>query len=120
MGHELTASFGIDHARTLAIIAPSHYKFNFESKKEKLAQYGVRVWGIATGTLDEKAHAAIEKTEAFFHSLGIDTKLSQYTDNYKGTAQNISKRFNDRGWAGLGENRNLKPSDVEKIVEMSY
>ena len=120
MGHELTASFGIDHARTLAIIAPSHYKFNFESKKEKLAQYGVRVWGIATGTLDEKAHAAIEKTEAFFHSLGIDTKLSQYTAEYKGTAQNISKRFNDRGWAGLGENRNLKPSDVEKIVEMSY
>ena len=38
MGHELTALFGIDHARTLAIITPSHYKFNFETKKEKLAQ----------------------------------------------------------------------------------
>lgn len=34
MGHELTAYFGIDHARTLAIIAPSHYRYNFEDKKE--------------------------------------------------------------------------------------
>jgi len=120
MGHELTASFGIDHARTLAIIAPSHYKYNFESKKEKLAQYGERVWKITTGSSDEKARAAIEKTEAFFNSLGVDTKLSKYTADFKGTAQHISKRFSERGWAGLGEKRSLKPSDVEKIVEMSY
>ena len=33
MGHELTALFGIDHARTLAIIGPSHYTYNFEKKK---------------------------------------------------------------------------------------
>ncbi|WP_372793817.1 iron-containing alcohol dehydrogenase, partial [Lutibacter sp.] len=38
MGHELTALFGIDHARTLAIITESHYTYNLESKKEKLAQ----------------------------------------------------------------------------------
>jgi len=120
MGHELTAKFGIDHARTLAIIAPSHYKYSFENKKEKLAQFGERVWGINVGTLDEKAHAAIDKMEAFFQSLGIDTKLSKYTEDYKGTAQNISKRFTDRGWAKLGERQSLKPSDVEKIVEMSY
>ena len=120
MGHELTAQFGIDHARTLAIIAPNHYKFNFENKKSKLAQYGERVWGITAGTLDDKAHAAIEKTVAFFHSLGVDTKLSDYTRTYEGTAQNISKRFTDRGWIGLGERQSLKPSDVEKIVEMSY
>ena len=31
IGHELTALFGIDHARTLAVIVPSHYKFNFET-----------------------------------------------------------------------------------------
>lgn len=120
IGHELTAQFGIDHARTLAIIAPNHYTYNIENKKEKLAQYGERVWGINKGTLDEKAHEAIEKTVTFFHSLGIDTKLSEYTDAYKGTAQNISERFTKRGWARLGERQSLKPSDVEKIVEMSY
>lgn len=120
MGHELTAQFGIDHARTLAIIAPNHYTYNLESKKEKLAQYGERVWGITHGNSAEKATAAIEKTVAFFHSLDVDTRLSEYTADYQGIAESISKRFTDRGWAGLGERQNLKPSDVEKIVEMSY
>tara|TARA_R110002051_G_scaffold137916_2_gene210515 strand:+ start:20117 stop:21274 length:1158 start_codon:yes stop_codon:yes gene_type:complete len=119
MGHELTALFGIDHARTLAIVAPSHYKYNFEAKKEKLAQYGERVWNITEGSVDDKAYAAIEKTEAFFHELGIDTKLSDYTKEYEGTAEEISKRFTDRGWK-LGEHQALLPEDAEKIVRMAY
>ena len=120
MGHELTALYGIDHARTLAVIAPSHYRYNFESKKEKLAQYAERIWHITEGSLEEKAHAGIAKTEAFFQSLDIQTTLSEYTKDYEGTAEIIAKRFTERGWMGLGERRNLKPSDVEKIVVMSY
>ncbi|XMO86233.1 iron-containing alcohol dehydrogenase [Algibacter sp. AS12] len=120
IGHELTALFGIDHARTLAVIAPSHYKFNFEAKKEKLAQYGERVWNITEGSTDDKAYAAIEKTVGFFHELGIDTKLSDYTKDYEGTAEEISKRFTDRGWSGLGEHQSLSPDKVEKIVKMAY
>lgn len=120
MGHELTALFGIDHARTLAIIAPSHYRYNFEAKKEKLAQYGKRVWGINEGTTEEIANAAIAKTEDFFHSMEIKTTLAEYTDAYQGTAEKIAKRFTERGWLGLGEHKTLSPSDVQKIVEMSY
>ena len=120
MGHELTALFGIDHARTLAVIAPSHYKFNFEAKKDKLAQYAERVWNITEGSIDDKAYAAIEKTVAFFHELGIDTKLSDYTKDYEGTAEIISKRFTDRGWLGLGEHQSLSPMNVEDIVKMAY
>ncbi|MBV5282452.1 MAG: iron-containing alcohol dehydrogenase [Paludibacter sp.] len=120
MGHELTALFGIDHARTLAIIAPSHYRYNIETKKEKLAQYAERVWGVTEGTTEEKAKAGIDKTEDFFHSLGIKTKLSEYTSDYSGTAEIVSKRFTDRGWLGLGEHRKLAPADAAKIIEMSY
>jgi len=120
MGHELTALFGIDHARTLAIITPSHYTYNFENKKEKLAQYAERVWGVTEGTLDEKAKTGIEKTKAFYNSLGIKTSLSEYTSEYKGTAEIISKRFTERGWKGLGERQDVTPSDVEKIVTMAY
>lgn len=120
MGHELTALFGIDHARTLAILAPNHYRYNFETKKGKLTQYAERVWNVTDGTDDEKAKAAIEKTEEFFHSLGIKTKLSEYTKDYAGTADEIAKRFEERGWKGLGEHGSLKPEDAKKIVEMSY
>lgn len=120
MGHELTALYGIDHARTLAILTESHYSYNFDTKKEKLAQYTERVWGITEGSLEEKARIGIQKTTAFFHSLGIKTKLSEYTDDYLSSAKLIAERLKSRGLTSLGEHRTLKPSDVEKIVEMSY
>jgi NADP-dependent alcohol dehydrogenase len=120
MGHELTALFGIDHARTLAIITESHYKVNLEDKQEKLAQYAERVWNVTDGTMEEKALSGIEKTTEFFKSLGIDTKLSDYTEDYKGTAEIISKRFEERGWKGIGEKGKVTPALVKQIVEMSY
>ena len=119
MGHELTALFGIDHARTLAIMTPSHYKYNFEAKKEKLAQYGKRIFHLA-GSDDEIAKEAINKTVEFYHLMGMDTKLSQYTDDYEKTADFIAKRFEERGWKNIGERQNLTIEKVKQIVEMSY
>lgn len=120
IGHELTALYGIDHARTLAVILPGHYTHTFDNKKEKLAQYAERIWDVKDGSVEEKAKAGIEKTEAFFHSLEIDTKLSDYTKDYADTASTIGKRFADRGWDGLGECQDITPADAEKIVEMNY
>jgi len=120
IGHELTALFNIDHACTLAIIAKNSYTYNLESKKEKLAQLAERLWNVKQGSLKEKAKAGIDGIEAFFHSLCIKTKLSEYTNDYDGTAEIIAKRFTDRGWKGIGENRNMTPEDVAEIVKMSY
>lgn len=120
IGHELTAAFEIDHARTLSIIGPNLYRYKLDNKKEKLAQYGERVWGITKGTLEEKANAAIDKTVEFMHSVGIDTKLSDYTKDYDGFAQKIKSRFEERGWVAMGERKDITPTDVEKIIEMSY
>jgi len=120
MGHELTAMYGIDHARTLAILAGNHYRYNFETKKEKLAQYAERVWNITEGSLEDKAQAGIKKTEEFFKSLGIDLKLSEYTENYSETGSTVAERFIERGWNGLGEHKTLTPTDAQKIIEMSY
>lgn len=120
IGHELTALYNIDHARTLAIIAPSVYRYKFNTKKEKLAQYAERIWNIQTGSVEEKATQAIEKTEAFFHSLDIKTKLSEYTDDYKKSAAFAAERLKSRGWIALGERKDITPDDVFKIVEMSY
>lgn len=119
IGHELTALYGIDHARTLAIIAPRLYSEMFETKKEKLAQYGKRIWNL-TGSDEEIAQKAIEKTEAFFHLMGVNTRLSEYTDKYEGTAEFIVNRFEERGWKGLGERQNVTPEKVKAIVEKSY
>ena len=119
IGHELTALYQIDHARTLAIIAPNLYKVMFETKKQKLAQYGKRIFGL-TGSDDEIAAKAIDKTTEFFHTMGMKTKLSECTDNYNTTADFIANRFQERGWIGLGEKQNITIEKVRKILEMSY
>ncbi|MGK0296056.1 MAG: alcohol dehydrogenase YqhD (iron-dependent ADH family) [Ulvibacter sp.] len=119
IGHELTAMYGIDHARTLAVIAPSLYKVMFETKKAKLAQYGKRIFNLE-GTEDEIANEAINKTVEFFHKMGMDTKLSDYTKEYDATADFIVNRFDERGWKGLGEKQNITLDKVKAIVEMSY
>lgn len=120
IGHELTALYGIDHARTLAIIAPRHYAHFLENKKEKLAQYGERVWNITEGTVEQKAEAAIAKTEEFFHSMDIPTRLSDYTDQYEDAAEKVSETLRERGWVALGERKAVTPDAVKVIVEGSY
>ncbi|EKT4501665.1 iron-containing alcohol dehydrogenase [Flavobacterium psychrophilum] len=120
IGHELTALYGIDHARTLAVIAPSLYKAMFETKKDKLAQYGERIFNITGNSTEEKAAKAIEKTVDFFHKMGMQTKLSEYTEDYKKSADFIVNRFETRGWKALGEKQNITLQKVKEIVEGSY
>ena len=120
IGHELTALYEIDHARTLAIIGPNLYRVLFETKKEKLAQYGQRVWNLTGDSTDAIANQAIEKTVEFFHTMGMKTKLSENTENYKETADFIVNRFQERGWLAMGEKQNITLEKVREIVEMSY
>ncbi len=119
IGHELTALYEIDHARTLAIIAPNLYKAVFETKKDKLTQYGKRIWNL-TGTDDEIARAAIEKTSAFLKLLGMPLQLSEVAENYEKTADIVVERFESRGWKALGERQQITIAKVREIVEMSY
>ena len=119
IGHELTAIYGIDHARTLAIIAPRLYEIEFDKKKEKLTQYGKRVWKLE-GTDEEIAKNAIVRTEMFFNELGVKTKLSEYTNNTEGIAATIRSIFEERGWTEMGETKSITPEIIEIIIKSSY
>ena len=119
IGHELTALYNIDHARTLAIIGPNLFRVLFETKKEKLAQYGKRVFQL-TGTDQEIAQKAIEATVAFYHTMGMKTKISENASNIENTADFIVSRFEERGWKALGERQNITLEKLREIVELSY
>ena len=99
--------------------APNLYKVLFETKKEKLAQYGKRIFNL-TGTDEAIAHQAITETIAFFHTMGMETKLSDYTKDYEKAANFIVNRFEERGWKALGERQNITLEKVREIVEQSY
>ena len=120
IGHELTALYEIDHARTLAIIGPNLYRVMFDTKKDKLAQYGQRVWNLKGNSTEEIAEKAIEKTVEFFHKMGMKTKISENAENIEKTADFIVNRFEERGWKAMGEKQNITLEKVRAIVEMSY
>lgn len=117
IGHELTAHFGIDHARTLAIIGPRLWENQFDNKRDKLIQYGRRVWHIDLADEHEIAKQAILKTEAFFQELEIETRLSAYTTHTDHFAEHIKTTFVERGWLSSGERGAITPEVVFDIVQ---
>ena len=114
IGHELTALHGLDHAVTLAIVYPGTMDVMRKEKEAKLLQYAAHVWGITEGTTAQRIDEAIQKTEAFFQSLSVKTRLGDYGIGEE-TIQTIVSRFTERGWQ-LGENKSVSPAVAEKIL----
>lgn len=114
IGHELTAFHGIDHARTLAIVLPGIMNYKRESKKDKILQYGERVWSITEGKDDERIDATIKKTVDFFESVGIQTRLSDYQVS-QNTIEIIKERFKSNATL-LGEKGDIDYLAAEEIL----
>ena len=115
IGHELTAYHGIDHARTLAIVLPGVMHINRNQKKDKILQLGERVWGVLDGTDDERINETIKRTVEFFESVGIQTKLPDYSVPTE-TIDTICTRFEKRRYK-LGEKANIGPEEIRLILE---
>ncbi|MGL5868361.1 iron-containing alcohol dehydrogenase [Clostridium chrysemydis] len=116
IGHELTAMFGIDHGKTLAVILPSLWNVLRESKAKKLLQYGERVFNITEGTEDERIDLAIDKTREFFESLGIKTRLSDYGVK-KEHIDDIVTALEEHNMIAIGEKGEVTPEVSRKILE---
>jgi len=116
IGHELTAIHNIDHARTLAIVLPGVWSILKDEKREKLLQYGARIWNITSGTEDERIDKAIMKTVEFFESLGIKTRMEDYNVTVY-TIDKIVKRFEERGWKAIGDRNLITPDVVRQVLE---
>jgi NADP-dependent alcohol dehydrogenase len=115
IGHELTAFYGIDHARTLAVVLPGVWSVFRKEKEEKLIQYGKRIWDIEMTDKEAAINIAIRKTEDFFQSLGIKTRLGDYNIP-AGTIDKIAARFEKRHWKALGDRNLTTPDKVKEIL----
>jgi NADP-dependent alcohol dehydrogenase len=114
IGHELTAFHGIDHGVTLAIVLPGLLTKLKEQRGEKLLQYAERIWNITEGTDEERKTLAIQKTEEFFQSVGIATRLGDHNVG-QDSIDIISKRFIERGYVGMLPD--VAAADVAEILE---
>ncbi|MDQ4627460.1 iron-containing alcohol dehydrogenase [Janthinobacterium lividum] len=116
IGHELTALYDIDHARTLALVLPALLDVQREQKRGKLLQYGERVWNITEGSDDERITAAIAGTRAFFEGLGIPTRLSAYQLGQE-AVEAVLTQLEAHGMTSLGEHLDIDLARSRRILE---
>lgn len=115
IGHELTALYGIDHARTLAIVLPPLLEAQREHKRAKLLQYAQRVWQITEGSDDERIAQAIARTRQFFENLGIKTRLAAYGLGDE-AVNAVVAQLESHGMRALGEHQNVTPEVSRAIL----
>lgn len=118
IGQEITGLYGLDHACTLAVMIPAIWKFNLADKKQKLAQYGERVWNIPASDTETMAIQAIDATVAFFETMGIKTRLSDYGLEEDSIPAVIDK-LKEHGHVALGEHGNITPEKVEAVLKIA-
>lgn len=113
IGHELTAFYGLDHARSLAVVQPQLLRVMIEDKQEKLTQMGKEVFGMP-----HNYEMVIEAIEFMYHSIGVSTNLNDYNIDDK-VIENITSALKKHGMTNIGENANVTLEKVEKILTMS-
>ena len=118
IGHELTALYGIDHARTLAVVLPAVMDARREQKHAKLLQYAERVWGITEGSEEGRINAAITQTRNFFEGLGVPTRLSAY-DLGAEAADAVVAQLAKHGMVALSEHRDIDAAKAREILGLA-
>lgn len=115
IGHELTALTGITHGASLAIVLPGTMHVRRDEKREKILQYAKRVFDINEKDENLTIDLAISKTDQFFRTLGLKTKLSENNIN-ESVINIIIERFKNRD-VHFGENRQTDYLVIENILK---
>jgi NADP-dependent alcohol dehydrogenase len=113
IGHELTALYGVDHAQSLAVVFPGVMRHQMKRKLGRLCQYAERIWGVRDSAPEKQAQAGIARTDEFFRSLGMKTRLSEYGIGRECAAK-VAARFKGRT---AGEHQDLGPREVAQILQ---
>ncbi len=113
IGHELTAFYNLDHARSLAVVQPHLLRIMMADKGDKIAQMGENVFGIKNDN-----EAVIAKIESIYQSVGISTKLSDFDTDDK-VIENVTTALESHGYTAMGENENITLDIVKEILTNS-
>lgn len=115
IGHELTALYGVDHARSLAIVQPSLLRHRLTSKKAKLEQMGRQVFHLPEG--NSLAEQTVDAIESFYHQLGVATQLTEYQGPKTAAIDAIVSQLNKHGMTALGEHRDLTIDQSKAVLQ---
>lgn len=113
IGHELTAFYGLDHARSLAVVQPQLIRVMMEEKKEKFELMGREVFGVL-----HNKEIVLEALEYMYQSIGVPTNLNDYNIDDK-VVENITSALKKHGMTNIGENGTVTLEKVAQILNMA-
>ena len=81
LGHPLSARFGVTHGASLACVWGAWATSLYREALPRFAQFGRRVWNVCVEDDESAATQGIEKTVAFFRSIGMPVCLADLKVN---------------------------------------
>ncbi len=114
LGHELTAFWGVDHARSLAIVQPWLLRNQIELKRSKLEQLGTNVFHLPTGK--DLAEHTIDELVKLYQQLGAETQFDGYDGDKSQAVERIIQQLQSHGMTALGEQGQITLDDSRKIL----
>ncbi len=117
IGHELTALYGVDHGRSLAIVQPWLLRHQIEVKRPKLEQMARNVFALPPS--EDLAERCIDAIEAFYHSLDVATQLTEHGGDKAAAIDAIVEQLEAHGMVKLGEHRAITPKEAREILEQA-
>lgn len=117
IGHEFTALWHVDHARSLAIVQPSLLRNQLENKRAKLEQMGKNVFRL--NQTSDLALRTIDAIEAFYHSLNVPTQFADHNSSKQAAIDAVIAQLNAHGMLVLGEQQAITLEKSREILEQA-
>lgn len=118
LGHQLTSLYGIDHARTLALVWGKNMRLRRENKKQKMLQYAHAVFNIDTSDEDKAFDLAINKTNDFFESVGVPTEFKAYSNIGQDLPFKMLTHLKQLKLLTLGEKSDLSLANLMQLFKL--
>lgn len=120
LGHELSAMFDTAHGASLATVWGSWAKFVCSTKISRFARFAKNVWGVTTSDETQTAMEGIEKTVAFFRSIGMPASFEENKDiglQDDTTLHDLAYRCTYHRTRTIGTFRTLQEEDIYQIYK---
>jgi hypothetical protein len=116
--HEISGIYDVAHGAGLAVVFPAWMKHTLMQDVDRFAQWAARVWNVDMDFWNPEATAreGIKRLEAFFHSLGLGTKLADLGVG-SDRLDEMASKCTDGGKRTVGNFVKLDQKAVRAILE---
>lgn len=121
LGHELSGKFDVAHGVSLSTMWGFWARYTYQEKPERFARFAQNVWGIEISDPKLAAQEAIDKTIAYFASIGMPTSFTELGIGVQSeeVLQDLADRCVFHGARTIGQFKVLGRSDVYEIYKLA-